>query len=40
MDADAGGAGGCAFGFRWVGFALMDIHERICGLQLVLMYCF
>lgn len=22
------------------GFALMDIHERICGLPLVLKYCF
>ena len=40
MDANGGGAGSCAFGLRWVGFALMDIHKRIWRLQLVFMYCF
>ena len=40
MDADAGGAGDCAFGIRWVGFALMNIHERIYITQLVVLYCF
>ena len=36
MDTDPSGLGDCAFGHRWVGFALMNIHERLYEIQLIL----